>query len=91
MLAAAMLMNSNALFTMSSFHEKQLVHALKAPHTLATRTHVPGTVLTNYFLSAFLIFFSAFFSFGDLAGAFFVSFLVSTPLLMVFLLAMYDC
>ena len=38
--------------------------------------------LRYFFFSAFLIFFSAFFSFGVLAGAFFVSFLLSVPLLM---------
>lgn len=42
--------------------------------------------LGYFFFSAFLIFLSAFFSLGVLAGSFFVSFLLSTPLLMTLLL-----
>jgi hypothetical protein len=41
--------------------------------------------LSNYLsFSAFLIFFSAFFSFGVLAGSFLTAFLVFSPLLMIF-------
>jgi hypothetical protein len=41
---------------------------------------------SGYFLSAFLTFFSAFFSFMVLAGSFFSDFLLSIPLLMSVLL-----
>jgi len=45
----------------------------------------PGSVI-YFFFSSFLIFLSAFFSFGVFAGSFLVAFLVSCPLLMIVLL-----
>ena len=51
-------------------------------HTLKILIDPPS--LRHFAFSAFLIFFSAFFSFGVLAGSFLTAFLVSSPLLMTF-------